>query len=367
MAITARSGPPLWYGPEMAARQRLDPAAGRGRDRRAGSRRRAAGRHRHRHRRDRPAAPAGTGLAAAGRGDPRGDAAWPRLHPGARRAGAALDHPAMRHRLFRPGHPAGRAGLAERDGPYPRPCEGYRRRLRKAGPPRLPDRGAAALPLRFLRYRRAAVPEAGQGGRQVQHRQQLGAVQRDAAPPPRPAAGTACPGLPGQARRGAGRRRALVCRAGLQPDAGWRAGGELCAQRHAQGAALPRGAAHHPGAGGRLRRAGCAGRGPGDPSRHGFPARRHAVRQQPLDHAFAHGLRGFPRPGGSPPPVPAVAGLRRRSGAAGDLYGAPGRARPRRAARPASAWPACRSRRRSTAAGSCRTLSADSGGRGCRC
>ena len=64
--------------------------------------------------------------------DPRRRAARARLHPDAWRAGGSLVAPAGRDRLFRPRRAAGRAGVAERDGPHPGPREGHRRRLRAA-------------------------------------------------------------------------------------------------------------------------------------------------------------------------------------------------------------------------------------------
>ncbi|CAA9249365.1 MAG: FIG00433945: hypothetical protein, partial [uncultured Craurococcus sp.] len=188
---SARPAPP-GFGPLRLARagdgraHGLDPAARARRGRRVGGGGRAARRDGDRHRRDRPPRLGGARPRAAGGADQACRAEGSRLHPRPRRAGRAVERAAVRHRLFRPRHDDRRAGVAERQGARPRPREGHRGGLRQADQPRLPDRGAAALPHRQLGRRRAALPEAVEVRRAVLHRQLGRDLQCYAGAPARP-------------------------------------------------------------------------------------------------------------------------------------------------------------------------------------
>ena len=206
-----QTGPAAWYGPEMSKRtewlmplsaaeiaevEQVDQGA-----------RRARGRHRRDHRRGFCAADARAQAPAARR--ERG-AERPRLPAAARPAGRALDDARSGDGVLRPGRPSRQRALAERQGPRAGPREGSRARLERSQRAHLPDARAADLSHRFLRHRRAALPQDREVRRPVGSGELDHDLQRDAPPAARSAEALVRARRHRPARRGAGRTEALL-------------------------------------------------------------------------------------------------------------------------------------------------------------
>ncbi len=199
------------------AQQRMADAAQRRRDRRGRRRHQEIRRARFRHRRHEAvglrAADAGPQAEGPGRG--RG-AERPRVPADARPAGRALDDARGGDGVLRAGRPSRQRALAERQGPCAGPCAGSRPRLGRSQRAHLPDARAPDLPHRFLRHRRADLPQDRAARRPVGAGQLDHHLQRDAPPPSRPAEAAVRAAGHGPARRSAGRPEALLPAAAVQ-------------------------------------------------------------------------------------------------------------------------------------------------------
>ena len=181
----------------------------RRRDRRDRERDGSGARAGPRHRRDRTCRLPAADARPPARRDAAGNPRRARLRADPRPAGRGQAGHRQRGGLLGRRHLFRQRPVAEREGAPPGPCA--RSGPRDIGPERahLPDDRAPAFPHRFVRYRRAVVPEDREIGRAVVADQLDGDLQRNgkAAPGPRRAAVPAVPDRP--ARRGAGGQEAV--------------------------------------------------------------------------------------------------------------------------------------------------------------